>query len=93
MMRPHGSPAQKLISNRLRQYMSLPLLKAADMSKEVKRIGDEIKLMSIQHMAPSVVRALNGLHNYVCTYWMGFHGAENISVYGCHHKTNNLAER
>lgn len=63
------------------------------MGKEVRRIGDEIKVMSVQHMAPSVVRALNSLHNYICTYWMAFHGPENISVYNCNHKTNNLAER
>lgn len=93
LMRPHGSPAHKLISNRLRQYMSLPLLKPEDIEIEVRRIGHEIHKLALKHCSPTVVKSLNGLHNYIISYWMVLQGPENFSVFDSNHKTNNLSER
>ena len=73
--------------------MSLPLLKPEHIGPEVERIGDDIRRLAAQHLTKSDIHKLNALHNYIITFWLKFHGPENISVFGTFHKTNNISER
>jgi rRNA maturation protein Rpf1 len=72
--------------------MALPLLKPHHMRGEVERIEREVKDLTRQ-LTPDLIRRFNKLHNYVVSYWMRFHGPNNISVHGAQHKTNNISER
>ena len=92
-LRPRGNKTQKELSNLVRQYMALPLLRAEDMKGQVERIGKEIRAITTVHCTVKVVRKFNKLHNYIVKYWMQFQGPANISVYGATHKTNNIHER
>jgi hypothetical protein len=90
--RPSGSAAQKNISDVLRQYFGLPLLKPNHMRGEVERLEKELRQLSA-HVAPTIAERLNKFHLYVVDYWMNFMGPLNLSVAGALHKTNNMIER
>ena len=90
--RPRNNQTQIQVSNRLRQYLALPLLKPLHMRSEVERIGNDLKHLT-KDMTRDVIKRFNRLHNYVVKYWMRFHGPNNISVNGADHKTNNISER
>jgi len=92
LYRPNGSPPQKRISEVLRQYFGLPLLKPNHMKSEVERLEKELRQLST-HVAPKVAERLNRFHIYVVNYWMNLMGPINISVAGALHKTNNIIER
>ena len=92
-LRPRGNKTQQQLSNLVREYLALPLLKPEDMRGQVERIGREIKAIATTHCTRTVLRRFNRLHNYILTYWMQHHGPSNISVFGALHKTNNLHER
>ena len=81
------------LSHRLRQYFALPLLKPEDMKREVERLGTEIREIAVAHCTPTVIRRFNKFHNYIIKYWMQLIGPANLSVFGLHHKTNNVTER
>ena len=92
-LRPRGNKTQQQLSNLVREYLALPLLKPEDMKGQVERIGREIKAVATTHCTRTVLRRFNRLHNYILNYWMQHHGPANISVFGALHKTNNLHER
>lgn len=92
-LRPGANPHQAILSDRLRQYMALPLLKPEDMKPQVERLGNDIKTTATENCTRDVVKRFNGLHNYVINYWMKLQGPNNISTFGAVHKTNNVNER
>lgn len=92
-LKPRECRKQAEISNKLRQYMALPLLKPEDMRGQLERLEAELEQLSAENCTLDIVDRFNDFHNYVTTYWMKQHGPYNISVHGTKHKTNNIAER
>lgn len=84
---------QAMLSHKLRQYMALPLLKPHDMRAQLQRLEREVSTFAKKHFSEHVVKRFNGFHNYVVSYWMKFHGPDNVSVFNAKHKTNNINER
>ena len=81
------------LSHKLRQYFGLPLLKPEHMKGEVERLEREIRDLVVKNFTKKVVKRFNSFHKYVVNYWMKLIGPANISVFGMHHKTNNITER
>jgi len=90
--KPRGSAAQKRISHILRQCFALPLLKANHMKAEVDRLEKELRDLT-RHVSTTIAERLNKFHLYVVDYWMRLFGANNLSLAGALHKTNNIIER
>lgn len=80
------------VGYRLRQYASLPLLRAAHIADQVRRLERELRALC-KDLPLDVGRKLNAFHRYVVDTWMLKFGPESISVYGAAHKTNNIIER
>lgn len=90
--KPRGSAAQKRISNILRQYFALPLLKQNHMKPEVERLERELRSLT-RFVTPKIADKLNKFHLYIVNFWMRLFGAKNLSLAGALHKTNNILER
>ena len=89
---PSSKQLYSAVGFRLRQYICLPLLRAEHIGDQVRRLEKELRKLC-KDLPADVGKRLNSFHHYVVDTWMVRVGAENISVYGATHKTNNVIER